>query len=150
MLLLCRHGRNVPALRRTLLLGSGPRPGAAFAAVIADVVVDDGSILDHSPIHIGVVDDRCVHVQHGRVVAEAAALPPAAAEAYSEVAEAIVDAAVETNLISPIALMEEESSVLPSPPGWSPKETGFGRHHPRARHPVVAVIRVIGPVAGSP
>jgi hypothetical protein len=66
-------------------------PVKAHARTANDVSVNDASVNER------IVDDRSVDVDDGRVVVENAARPETADEAGSEVAEAIVNAAIESN-----------------------------------------------------
>src|SRR5579863_7707802 len=50
---------------------------------------------------------------------------------------------------APVAFIPVIGTAAPAPVAGSPKQTGFGGHHPRAWHPKVAVIP-IRPVAGRP
>ena len=125
------------------------RPGSdpAFAAVIADVVhrsvVDDCSV-------VGVVDDRGVHMIHVGVVGEMTVLPTTALIAHPAIAKAVVDAAIEADVRSPITLMPEERAAAPSPVAGRPQEPDLRRQDPGPRHPVVAIEGIVGPVARRP
>jgi hypothetical protein len=104
---------------------------------------------DHRAVDIDVRDTRFIYAHDGSVVEESSAAPLAAIEAFSTVAVAIVNAAVETDFRPPVAFVESVSAVVPSPVAGSPQEAD-GSDHPGARHPVVAGIVAPGPVAGSP
>src|SRR6202035_5244845 len=90
-----------------------------------------------------------VHVHHGGVVGEVAALPTSALKALAAIAKAVVHAAVEADVRSPVAGVEEEGATAPAPVAGSPEQDDAGRLHPDARNPVVAV-GAVRPVAGSP
>ena len=68
----------------------------ADAAVV--VVIDDGAV-------IRVMDDGGIDVHDGRVVEEVAAMPVSTAEAETSVAKAVIHAAVEAHVRSPITGM---------------------------------------------
>jgi hypothetical protein len=73
------------------------RMDAATAPVKAHARTADDVSANDASVHERIVDDRSVDVDNGRVVVENAARPEAADEAGSEVAEAIVNSAVESN-----------------------------------------------------
>jgi hypothetical protein len=79
-----------------------------------------------------------------------AAVPAAAVEAVAKISKAIVNAAVKPDLGAPIALMEEETSALPSPPSGCPEVSGFGCFDPGPWNPVIAIVGIVGPVARGP
>src|SRR5579863_744519 len=131
-------------LRRGLMLDS------AGSAVVGNVgVVHDGVVMDDGLVHVGVVDDGRVHVNDCGVIGELAAAPLAAGKADAHVAEAIVDTAVEADVRSPVAFVEEELAAFPTPPGRGPQKADGGRGNPGAGNPVIPV-GTVGPVAGSP
>src|SRR5271155_416143 len=94
-----------------LFLRGGARRESAGASVIAHVV------------HVDVIDDHDlgVDVRYVRdvvdrsVVEEGSIVPIPALIAYASVAEAVVDAAVESNLGTPIALVKDKRSIGPAP-----------------------------------
>src|ERR1035441_9862426 len=94
---------------------------------------------------------RDVHVVHRTVIEEVSTIPAAASISLAEVTESVVDSAIEADFRAPVAIIEEESAVSPTPVARCPEEAFFRRHYPRAVHPVVigdAVI--IGPVSRGP
>src|SRR6266851_6564284 len=132
--------------QRGLLLGVGAGLHAAGAAVVADAVVvvvhDNGLVVD-------VVNVRDVDVVHGTVVGEGSVAPVAALIPDAAVAEAVVHAAVEADMRTPIACVEDVSAAAPSPVPGGPEIAHHRRPYPNARNPVVAV-RPIRPVARCP
>src|SRR5215467_6846098 len=103
----------------------------------------------HRPIDERVMNDSGVHVCHGSVIKEPVSLPAAAPVPGAEVAKAVVNATVKTDGRSPVALIKGVNAVVPTPPGWSPKQTYCGRRHPDAGHPVI-IGTAPAPVTGSP
>ena len=100
---------------------------------------------------IGVVNDVHVDVIDCGVVEEMAAVPTAAFVAVAEIAEAVVNAAVETYRWSPESCGEGEAGAVPAPPGWRPEETDFWSFDPRAGDPeIIAGVVIVIPVAGGP
>jgi len=148
VLRLSGHGRGMPLTCRGLFFRPRTRSDATIAAVVADPVhrgvVDDGGV-------VNVVNVCDVHVAHRTVVIKLPVLPTAALVALSEVSVAVTDSAVKTYLLSPVAIVEHVSVAAPTPIGWSPKQAGLRRHHPRTWHPVVIVVIIsVSPVAGGP
>src|SRR6185312_8189102 len=73
-----------------------------------------------------------------------------AMEADTEVAEAVVDAAVVADFRSPVTGVPEVSGTAVTPPAGCPESAGVGRQNPCAVDPVVAGVRVPGPVDRRP
>src|ERR1700733_8435710 len=67
----------------------------------------------------------------------------------TEVAVAIVDAAIESYGSAPISLIEKKSSTAPTPVAWGPEEADFRRHYPCTWHPVIVVVTP-GPIPWRP
>ena len=131
---------------------AGHASGASKAcAIICDVdggVVDDDRIRDRPVINLN-IGIRDVDVVHGAVVVESISVPISALIADAYVAEAIVDAAVVTDVSSPKSVMITISAAPECPVAGGPQIADFGRTRPGAWHPVVAVWR-IAPIAGRP
>jgi hypothetical protein len=77
------------------------------------IVNGDGGI-------VGVVNNGGVHVADVGVISKVPAIPPAAEEADAAVPEAVINAAVEADLRSPVSAMPKESAAAPAPIPWSP------------------------------
>jgi hypothetical protein len=106
------------------------------------VVHDDRLVID-----VGNIGD--VHVGHVAVVVEVASAPLATVETFTGIAEPIVDAAIESDVWTPVAAVKKVEAFVPSPPARSPEHAN-GSDHPCARNPVVAVVIVPGPIARRP
>src|ERR1017187_1864142 len=133
MLSLSGYRRDMSLTRHRLVFRPWTRADSAVATVVADVA----HIVVHHAGVINIVDVGDVHVVHGTVVKKVSAVPTPAFVTLAEIAEAVIDPAVEAYVRTPI--------------GWSPQETDFRRHHPCARHPVViADVVIVGPVARCP
>jgi len=134
------------------LVGSGfflsrwSRGDPAGAAVVADPV--HCGVVDHRGV-VGVVNVGDVHVVHRTVVLELSVVPTAAFIAPTAVAVAIVDSAVETNVLTPIALIESEPAAAPTPIARRPEEPRLRSHDPGTGHPIVIAVGV-SPVARGP
>jgi hypothetical protein len=116
------------------------------AAVIADVV--HPGVVDYGPA-VNIVNVPDVHVVHRTVIVEGPVIPISAFIADATIAEAVIDATVETDMRTPVTVVPSVAVTAPAPIAGSPEEANFGSHHPRARHPVIAFI-AISPVTGGP
>jgi len=115
------------------------------------VECDGGMVHDGDVVHVhvdGVVSTAKTVI--GGVIEEVTAAPLATNEAYAEVAEAIVDAAIEADVRAPVAGVEAVIAAFPTPPRGCPEITGFRRDDPGAGNPVIAAVICIGPVARRP
>jgi hypothetical protein len=124
-------------LCRVSSLYSGWASGeAAGASVVADVVVvcDDVAL-----INIGDVCDT--DVGDGTVIEEGATAPLAAVEAGFDIAEAVVDASVETNCRSPVTGVPDIETIVPPPIARGP-EQAYWSDDPSAGNPVIAIVVV--------
>ena len=141
--------RNRAAMRFVgvgCLLRRGTCGYSALSAVVRHVriiVYDDGLVID-----IGDVCD--IHISHRPVVEKFAAAPFAAGEAFAEVSEAVINAAVESEMRAPIAGIPNIEAVVPTPVSGGPQIAYFRGFDPSAGHPVVAVIVAPGPVPRCP
>ena len=117
-------------------------------AVKADVIIDS-SVVDPCTVNIGVVDDGRIHVPNRCVIPKDVALPPAAVETGSVIAESIVDTSVESNVGTPITVVPTIDAVPKTPVTRGPKVSGLGHLNPGARNPEITVISV-SPVARTP
>ncbi len=102
------------------------------------LVVDVGDVG-----HVRDVGDRAV-------VEEAAAAPFAAVEAAAGVAEAVVDAAVEADAVTPVAGVEAVDAVVVAPVAGGPQQADARRQDPGAGHPVIAEVVVVAPSNPAP
>jgi hypothetical protein len=143
----CR--RNVPLTLRVLLLRRRTPRDPAFASVVTHPIHDRRIVDDGLVIHVVNIGD--VHIRHRPVVEEAIVIPSSALETITEITEPVVDAAIETDLRSPIALMKKEHTPLPAPPRRGPQEAYFRSQNPGARHPkIVSVVVIPRPITWRP
>src|ERR1700675_117670 len=143
---LCGDGRDVLFFCRGFLLRCGADGHATGAAVKTDAV-NRGAVFYFCVVDV--VVDRDVHVANRLVVGEVPVFPAAAFVAIAKIAVTITNAAVEPDLCSPVAIVEEVRVVVPAPIAWRPEIAGFGSHDPRAGYPEVIVITV-SPVTRCP
>src|SRR5208337_21336 len=112
MLGLSGNGRNMTLMLSGFLLRPRTRFNAAGTAVIADVIHRD--IVYHGfVVHVMDVDD--VNIGHRTVVEEVVVVPASTFEAETEIAEAVDDSAIETDMRTPPAVMEKIHAVAPAP-----------------------------------
>src|SRR5580698_2197695 len=106
---------------------------AAGAAVVGNTIaIDDGVLADNGFVDIGVVYDGAVNMHDRGVIGEASATPHAADEADTHVTEAIIYAAVVTDLGSPITGIESVLTAGPSPIRRRPERADEGSGNPVA------------------
>jgi len=130
--------------------GSFLRVGLSIHTTVS--VVRDGGVVHDSHVvhvHVGGVEAGS-EAGVGGVVEEVPAAPLAADEAGAEVAEAVVNAAIEANMGAPITAMEDVEAVFPAPIRGRPEIAGRGCEDPGAGDPVIAAVISIGPVAWRP
>ena len=145
MLGLHRQTPLVALMRRHLFLPGWTRLDPARSAVVADV---SRVIHDHGPV-INIPDIGDADVGDRAVVIEISPAPFAPDESHAGVAESVIDSAIKSDVRTPVSRVPAVVSVAPSPVAGGPKHADW-RHHPRARHPVIAVVIVPGPVARRP
>src|ERR1039458_1151991 len=122
---------------------SGCSPGSAVVAnAVSRPFVDYGLL-------VSVVKAPYIYVIHRAVVTEFIVSPVSAFVAGTTVAIAVVDAAIEADGGTPVAVIPGVGVAAPTPITGSPEQANLGSHDPRTRHPEIAFI-TIGPVAGRP
>src|SRR5271170_2865942 len=109
MLSLLRSRRCMSLTCGGLFLRGGASGDSASAAVVAHIV--HGDVIDHRLV----VDVRHVHVTHGSVVEERAATPFSALEPDTDIAEAVVYTAIESDLWTPVAFVKNKQPTAPAP-----------------------------------
>ena len=117
--------------------------------VIDDVhrrIVHDHRVRDRAVVHGNIGD---VHVVDGFVVVEAASVPVPALVAHAHVAKAVINAAVVSDMPSPVSVAITVAAIHVAPVAGSPQITDLRRTRPRARHPEIAR-GSIAPVPGRP
>src|SRR6202167_410955 len=147
MLGLSGHRTNVSLMRRSLLGWCRTRTNSTITAVVAHVI--DGCMTDGCVVDVMNIGD--IHVEHSAIVEEVPVVPTTALESNSEIAETIIDSAIETNRRPPIAVIEDKAVTTPTPIPRRPEIPDLGGQHPSPRHPIV-VIEIVAPspVTGRP
>src|SRR6266481_5294796 len=120
MLSLSTYWRDVSLALRSLLFMRRTCIDPAVTAVVADAV--HGSVVDHGRV-VNIVNVGDVHVVHRTVVEKPIVVPTPAFISIAEIAEAVVDPAIEPDSPAPIALMEQKSVAAPTPISWGPEVT---------------------------
>ncbi len=120
---------HVPVAIRCHLSGSGTRIDSTPAAVIAHAI--DLAIVDHRfVVHVMNVGD--VYMIHFAVVKEMISVPVPAFVAEAAVPEAVVNAAVEADMRSPVTGVPEIACVAPAPIARGPQKADLRSEHPSA------------------
>jgi hypothetical protein len=121
MLHLSRDRSAVRFVSPGLLLGRRTRGHSAASAVEGNV---RAIVYDHRPvIDIGDVGD--IHIGHRAVVEESAAAPFTAGETFAEVSETVINAAIESDVRTPIAGIPKIDAAVPTPVSRSPQKANF-------------------------
>src|SRR6185437_939218 len=110
---------------------SHPSPLVDYHRAVIDVNVGDPDVINTA------------------VVIEIPAVPITAFIAFTEITEAVIDAAVKANVGAPVARVPKICAAVPAPVTRGPEQARLRRDHPSAGHPVVS-IRAISPVAWGP
>jgi hypothetical protein len=79
-------------------------------ACLGNTVVDESIVIDMRVVHVGDIDVG--HVGHGPVVIEILIAPVPADKPGAEVAESVIDAAVEADMRRPISRAPHEIVIL--------------------------------------
>src|SRR5580700_6402408 len=119
MLSLNRCGREMSFMFRRFFFRRRACVDPTFAAIVANPV--HGGVVDHGGV-VNVVDVRDTHVVHGAVVEKLSVVPSSAFIPMAEVAESVNDSAIEADVWTPKALMENKYAATPTPPGRGPEE----------------------------
>jgi hypothetical protein len=127
-------GRDAAFVQNGLLSRQRTRVDTAPTSVVADAFVGD---IGH-PVVIDVMYDVDIHVVHGPVVSESVAVPIAAFVTMADVAEAVVDAAVEADVRGPIAVIPTIAAGRETPVGRGPESTDIRRKDPGTGYPIIA------------
>jgi hypothetical protein len=77
------------------------------------------------------------------------AAPVAALVANADVPEAVIDTAIVADVLTPVAGVKAIAVVVIAPVAGGPKSALVRSLHPRAWHPVIAVLTP-GPISGRP
>ena len=84
-----------------------------------------GVIIYNHGLVIDIRDIGDIHVGHRAVVEKPAAAPFTTLEAFAEVSEAVINAAVESDMRAPIAGIPKIDAVVPTPVSGGPQKANF-------------------------
>ena len=98
---------------------------------------------------VNVVNLGDINVVHRTIVKKVVVVPTSTFEAVTKVTETIVNPAIEANLRTPIAIIENISAVLPIPSNPESRANRLPELDPRARNPEI-VVSPVGPIARNP
>ena len=103
------------------LFTAGIMTDTSRPAVISNVVVvNDRGVVHDRLIHVGVVNNRSIHIHNRGVICEFTAVPFSSHKADSHITESIIHTAIEANVRTPIARMKDVQTARPAPIGWCP------------------------------
>ncbi len=125
LLMLGLHrGRGDVALAQGSFLSSiGARVDSAVATVIGDAIY--GHVVHYGPV-VNIVNVSYVHAIDGLVVIEITTTPVSALVAVTGITEAVVDAAIEADVRTPVSGMPDEGRTAPSPIARCPQKADLG------------------------
>src|SRR6202046_5580003 len=148
MLCLTGYSRRMLFVRECFFLCRGP-PG--YSARTVEARARRRIIIIDYRLAVDIVNYRYVYVAHRPVVEKTSTLPVPALEPHSAVSKTVINAAIEADMRSPIALVPPIPSVVPSPIPWSPQKTRSRRLYPRARHKIIiTIVSAVSPVTVRP
>jgi hypothetical protein len=136
-------------LLRCLLVGRSRFGGCAARAVVAHVIGDDGVIHHDGFVHVN-IGDAATDVHRGAVIEERVAAPFAAGESDAAESEAVVYAAIVSDVGAPVSSVEYIGAGVPTPVAGSPEHTLLRRGNPSSRNPVVSIVIAPRPKTGCP
>jgi hypothetical protein len=114
----------------------------------ANITDPDVSDVSH-PIVVNVVDNRRVYGVYRAIVRELIMVPIAAFIPTATITMAVIDAAIEADMQTPIPVIPVIAAGRKCPVGRGPERADIGSHYPNAGHPIVASRR-ISPIARCP
>ncbi len=127
--------------------GSGAHLQSALPAVEAHT--DAAAAIIARGTVVNVMHNRYIHIVVGAVVIEMPAPPVATLVADADIAEAVIDAAIEADMRAPVATVKPIAVIVVAPVAGRPECALVGSLHPSAGNPVITVLTP-GPVAGRP
>jgi hypothetical protein len=129
-------------------LGSGgANVQSSRSAVVADPAVRHTRCVVAINIHISY--NVHIYVVNGAVIGEAAIVPISSVIATADIAKAIIDAPVESDVGTPVAAVPAIAGLIEVPIRRRPERAHIRRNNPYAGNPVIAR-RGVAPVARCP
>ena len=145
MLNLRRNRSRTRIVHHRCLLWRRPGADPAPSAVITHPAV----IPPRRRIVINVVNHSGIHIGDVAIIIQAAIAPVRPVVTAPRISKSIIDAAIKTDMRTPVPGVPQIISVVVIPVRRRPQCIHPRRQHPRARHPVIAAICVT-PVARRP
>jgi hypothetical protein len=134
MLNLRRNSGYALLAKHRYFRGRWPSVQTTAAAIVTDSHIGDVD----NPIVINIVNDVDVYIVHGAIVVEGAPVPISSLVPAAHVTEPVIDAAVEADVRTPIAVMPAIATAAKTPVGRRPEGTDIGSKNPDAGDPIVA------------
>jgi hypothetical protein len=126
------------ALESSVELSAGP----IEADILHRLVLDDG-------LGVDIGDNGLVHLGDGGVVKEHPVIPISALVTDPAITEAVIDAAIISDVRPPISGMPNVETTIVTPVAGCPQQPDDRWEHPGTGYPVI-VILTVGPVAWRP
>src|ERR1700722_15518535 len=101
----------------SFFLRRGPRVYPTVASVEADAI--HITVVHFLVVHVA--GDVKVYVGNGAIIEEATVIPASSHKPHAEIAEAVIDSAVEADLRAPVTLVPEVGITTPAPITRSPQ-----------------------------
>src|ERR1035437_5809780 len=144
---LCPHRRSMLFMTSRQFRGSGAHLQSALPAVEAHTDAT-AAIIARGTV-VNVMHNRYIHIVVGAVVIESPPPPVAPLVADPDIAEAVIDAAIEADMRAPVATVKPIAVIVVAPVAGRPECALVGSLHPSSGNPVVA-LGPPDPVAGRP
>jgi hypothetical protein len=145
LLNLRRHGSRSRVAPHSQFRRRGPRLDSTAAAVVTDPI----ATVVRNSIFVNVVNYCGIHIGDRAIVFNRAVVPIRAIITAARISEAVIDAAVEADMWTPIARVSNIEAVLVTPVWRRPQRSNPGCDHPSSGDPIVTGRRII-PVTGRP
>jgi len=144
---LCPHGRGMCLMTSRQFRGPGAHLQSALSAVEAHTCA--AAVVSADAAVVNVMHHGDVHIVDRAVVIEVSAAPVAALVADADIAKAVVHAAIEADMRTPVATVKPIAVIVVAPVAGRPQRALVGSLHPSAGNPIIAALTP-GPVAGRP
>ena len=145
MLNLDADWRNAWVTNHGQLLRRGPHLDSAAPAIETHA----RPAVFRNVVIVDVVNDRDIHIRHRAIVGQVAVIPISSIVSVANVSKTVIDAAIETNMGSPVAGVPMVEASIKTPPRRCPKRSYKWRHDPSTGDPIIARARIT-PVTRRP
>jgi hypothetical protein len=147
MVNLSRQGKLAAFMLGRAFSPSRTRLNPAITTVVTDAV--EGGVIDDHGLVVNIRDISYVYVGDTAVIVEFVPTPLATVKTFPGVAESVINSAIKSDMRTPVSEMKDVEPFVPFPPSGSPEHAHRGEH-PRAGHPIIAVVLVPSPIARRP